>query len=131
MKLERRDVVQVSILNLHALSIRPRRLKSPASTDRRYLKIQRCVLRVAALFNELFRGLLRRADLHQHRLVAMRNLAKVSTQAALSIVYLQHLKSPFNSCLTQRVGMQLRGQCRCQSMPELARMVMMPRFCGV
>ena len=48
------------------------------------------MLRMSAFLHEFFRRLPRRPNLHQHRLIPVRDLAEVNAQTALSIVNLQH-----------------------------------------
>jgi hypothetical protein len=71
-----------------------------AAADRGDHQVQRGVLRVAALFDQVVRGLMRRADLNQ--LLWLLGLlthvfAEVGTEPALPVVYVKHFHrfSPF------------------------------------
>jgi hypothetical protein len=74
-----------------AILIRPRRLETPASADRRHDQVKRRVHRVTAFLNEIVRRLLRRADLHELGLFLLSVLAEVGAQPALAVVYLKHV----------------------------------------
>src|SRR5205085_113763 len=71
------------------LSVRASGLEPVAAADRRDHEVQARVLRMAALFDEIFRGLLARADLDELRLLGGLVLAKMETQPALAVVNMQ------------------------------------------
>jgi hypothetical protein len=71
------------------LSLRHRRLKPVAATVCRDQQVQRRVPGVAALFLQLLRRLMFRADLHEFP-VGRVMLAEVGAKPAFAIVYLQH-----------------------------------------
>src|SRR4051812_25001919 len=74
-------------------SVHLRRLEPGAAADRRHHQVQRRVLRVAALVHQVLGRFMLRADLHELRrwLVVF---AEVGAQAALTIVYMQHVEPP-------------------------------------
>jgi hypothetical protein len=71
--------------------IHPRRLEPVAAADRRHHEMQRGVLRVATLFDEIFRRLLARPDLRELGLLGRLVFTKVGTQTALTVMHLEHV----------------------------------------
>jgi hypothetical protein len=80
------------------LILRLRRLKPIAPARRRYLQMQRRMLRMSAIFQQRLGRLMARPNLRQLRIVMM--FPKVTAQTALSIVKLQHIQAPFNGAST-------------------------------
>jgi hypothetical protein len=75
--------------------IHPRRLETIAAADRGDDEVELGVLRVPALFDEVFGGLLARADLDELRLLGGLVFAEVEAEAALAIMNLEHCETPF------------------------------------
>jgi hypothetical protein len=75
-----------------------RRLEPVAPADGGDDEVQGGVLRVAALFDEVLRGLLRDADLNE-LLLGRVVLAEVGAQSALSVVNLEHDVALLSSCV--------------------------------
>src|SRR4051812_14071812 len=72
-------------------SVRPSGgLESVAATDRGHDQVERRVLRVAALLDEILRRLLAAANPDELRLLRRLMLAEVKTQSALAVVDLKH-----------------------------------------
>src|SRR3954454_19633762 len=86
-------------------SIWPRRFESLAAADRCDDQVQLFVQRVAALFGQIFGGLLAGADLHELRVALLLMLAEMGAQTALAFVNLQH-----DSLLSSRPGERCNRQ---------------------
>ena len=76
-------------------SVHPRRLEPAAAAVGGDDEVQGGVLRVAALFDEILRRLLARADLDELLLVLGLVFAEVGAEPALAVVYLEHIDTPF------------------------------------
>jgi hypothetical protein len=70
--------------------VHPRRLKPVASADRSDDEMQGGMLRVAALLDEIFGGLLARSDLDKPRLLGGFVFTKMGTETALTVMHLEH-----------------------------------------
>ena len=70
--------------------IHPRRLEPVAPANRRDDEVELGVLRVAALLDEIFGGLLARSDLDKPRLLGDFVFTKMGTETALTVMHLEH-----------------------------------------